>query len=225
MEYRNINACEPKDRMPNSIDSFIIKLDEGLRNIHLKPKCDRPSPSAKCDEGFAQNDVEQRKLAASLMRINHVGEVCAQALYQGQALTSRSETVKRKMQEAANEEIDHLNWCHERIEELDDHLSYLNPLWYAGSLGIGVAAGLAGDKWSLGFLAETEHQVAEHLRSHLEKLPESDKKSRAIIEQMIIDETKHADMAIAEGANELPDAVKTAMRSIAKIMTAVAAKI
>jgi ubiquinone biosynthesis monooxygenase Coq7 len=129
------------------------------------------------------------------------------------------------MREAADEEIDHLNWCHQRIDELDDHLSYLNPLWYAGSLAIGIGAGLAGDKWSLGFVAETEKQVVAHLQSHLEKLPKEDNKSRAIIEQMIVDESKHAEMAMEEGGEELPEFFKSTMRSVAKLMTTVAAKI
>ena len=159
------------------------------------------------------------------MRVNHVGEVCAQALYQGQALTSRSEDVRLKMQEAATEEIDHLNWCYQRIEQLNSHTSYLNPLWYAGSFTLGVVAGLAGDKWSLGFLAETEKQVVKHLESHLERLPDQDLVSRAIVSQMAIDEAKHADMAEENGAEELPEAVKELMRATASIMTKLSERI
>jgi len=159
------------------------------------------------------------------MRVNHVGEVCAQALYQGQALTSRSASVKNKMQEAANEEVDHLNWCYQRIEELNGHTSYMNPLWYIGAFSIGVGAGLAGDKWSLGFLAETEQQVVEHLESHLERLSEKDTISRAIVSQMIIDEAQHAQMAIDNGAAELPSVVKQLMRISAKVMTSVSEKV
>jgi len=163
--------------------------------------------------------------SAALMRVNHVGEVCAQALYQGQALTSRSADVREKMNEAAEEEIDHLNWCFRRIEQLDSHTSYLNPIWYLGSFALGVGAGLAGDRWSLGFLAETERQVVEHLESHLDRLPEEDTVSRAIVAQMAEDEAKHAEMAIDNGAAELPDMVKTAMKLTARVMTQISEKI
>ncbi len=159
------------------------------------------------------------------MRVNHVGEVCAQALYQGQALTSRSAAVREKMREAADEEIDHLNWCYQRIETLGGHTSLFNPIWYAGSFALGVGAGLAGDKWSLGFLAETEKQVVEHLHSHLERLPPQDIVSRAVVGQMAEDEAKHAEMAISEGGAELPAPIKGLMKLTARIMTTVAEKI
>ena len=166
-----------------------------------------------------------RNASASLMRVNHVGEVCAQALYQGQALTSRSAEVREKMNEAAEEEVDHLNWCYQRIEQLDSHTSYLNPIWYLGSFALGIGAGLAGDKWSLGFLAETERQVVEHLQSHLERLPEEDIISRAIVTQMAEDEAKHADMAVESGAAELPKVVKQAMKVTAGFMTQLSERI
>lgn len=206
------------------VDRLISTLDDGLRATFTKPVGDRPSPALDHDVEI-QDDAKKRALSASLMRVNHVGEVCAQALYQGQALTSRSAEVREKMKEAAAEEIDHLNWCYERIEQLDGRTSLLNPLWYAGSLAIGIGAGLAGDKWSLGFLAETERQVVEHLESHLKRLPEDDIKSRAVVAQMAEDEAKHAGMAIEEGAAELPLPIKGLMKLTAKIMTNVAERI
>lgn len=161
----------------------------------------------------------EKRHAAALMRINHVGEVCAQALYQGQALTARSSEIQQDLQHAAREEIDHLSWCRERINELGGHTSYLNPAWYIGSLTIGVIAGLAGDKISLGFLAETERQVEQHLSSHLQKLPQNDRKSRSIIEQMRDDEIKHATFAEQAGATKLPTPVKFMMKCLSKVMT------
>jgi ubiquinone biosynthesis monooxygenase Coq7 len=166
-----------------------------------------------------------REVSASLMRVNHVGEVCAQALYQGQALTSRSSEIREKMNEAAEEEIDHLNWCYQRIEQLDGHTSYLNPFWYLGSFALGLGAGLAGDKWSLGFLAETERQVVRHLKSHLERLPAEDTVSRAIVTQMAEDEERHAEMAVDNGAAELPQFVKNAMTVTAGLMTQLSERI
>jgi len=162
---------------------------------------------------------EEAKHSAGLMRINHTGEVCAQALYQGQALTARLPEVRGKMEEAAAEENDHLEWCAERLDQLDSHVSVFNPLWYASSFAIGAVAGLAGDKWSLGFVAETEHQVVRHLDSHLEKLPQSDMESRAILEQMREDELHHATTAIAAGGAELPDPIKGMMGVMSKVMT------
>jgi ubiquinone biosynthesis monooxygenase Coq7 len=159
------------------------------------------------------------------MRINHVGEVCAQALYQGQATTARLDTVRDKMERAAQEENDHLAWCEQRLEELDSHKSYMNPLWYAGSFAIGAAAGMAGDKWSLGFVVETERQVVRHLEKHLGRLPAQDEKSRAILEQMKVDEAHHATTALQAGGAELPAPIKTAMRISSKLMTTLAYKI
>jgi len=183
------------------IDHVIAGLDIALRSVFATPKAYRKSPAI--ENKISEQDLSEteRKKSIELMRINHVGEVCAQALYQGQALTARSEDVKNKMQEAATEEVDHLSWCDERINELGGRTSLLNPLWYTGSLGLGTIAGLIGDKWSLGFLEETENQVEQHLAEHLHYLPENDQRSRAIVEQMKVDEAKHAQMAHENGAN------------------------
>lgn len=209
------------------VDQLIGTLDNGLRSLFAKPTAKRASPAQTNTPNVdpIANDEHLKQQSAALMRVNHVGEICAQALYQGQALTSRSAQVREKMQEAADEEIDHLNWCQSRIEALGGHTSYLNPLWYLGSFSLGVSAGLAGDKWSLGFLAETERQVVKHLESHLHRLPEQDTLSRAIVEQMAIDEAKHATMAEESGAAELPEAIKQFMRITAKIMTTVSEKV
>jgi len=209
----------------NFIDQLVSSLDNGLRASFAQPKGSRSSPAANYHSDPIADDDQKRQQSAALMRVNHVGEVCAQALYQGQALTSRSQEIKDKMQEAEDEEIDHLNWCNERIEELDGHTSYLNPLWYLGSFALGVGAGLAGDKWSLGFLAETEKQVVAHLQSHLERLPEEDEISRAVVAQMAKDEAHHAQMAVDNGAAELPKTVKAMMKWTAGIMTSVSEKI
>ncbi len=207
------------------MDQLIGRLDHGLRSTFVRPASNRPSPAQAMKVDPMDQLPHLRDRSAALMRVNHVGEVCAQALYQGQALTSRSVDVRNKMNEAAEEEVDHLNWCYDRIEQLDGHTSYLNPVWYFGSFALGVGAGLAGDKWSLGFLAETERQVVEHLESHLELLPEEDKVSRAVVEQMAIDEAKHAEMAIENGAAELPALIKTGMKFTAKIMTTLSERI
>jgi ubiquinone biosynthesis monooxygenase Coq7 len=153
------------------------------------------------------------------MRINHCGEVCAQALYQGQALTAKLPDVREKMEQAAAEENDHLQWCSDRLEQLDSHKSLFNPLWYASSFTIGAVAGILGDKWSLGFVAETEKQVVKHLESHLKKLPKNDLQSKCIIEQMRDDELHHATVAIEAGGADLPAPVKTLMNGMAKVMT------
>lgn len=207
-------------------DPLIKQFDQTLRTLFASPIKFRPYPADLLKESDPiQDKPEAKQYSASLMRVNHVGEVCAQALYQGQALTARSHEVKETMRHAANEEIDHLNWCKQRLDELDSHTSHLNPVWYLGALSIGITAGLAGDKWSLGFLAETEQQVVTHLEGHLGKLPEEDTYSRSIVSQMREDEAKHADMAKQEGAAELPDSIKKLMGISAKIMTTVAAKI
>ncbi len=206
-------------------DKLIAQIDHGLRSMFVKPVAERASPTQGRKDDPMHDHPHLKDKSASLMRVNHVGEVCAQALYQGQALTSRSPEVRSKMQEAAAEEIDHLNWCHDRVDQLESHTSYLNPFWYMGSFAIGFGAGLAGDKWSLGFLAETERQVVDHLRSHLDRLPEQDKWSRDIVEQMIVDETKHAEMAEENGAAALPQPLKKAMRLSAKLMTGLSEKI
>ena len=170
-------------------------------------------------------DEPARRHAAGLMRVNHVGEVCAQALYQAQALTARSRELRAQMETAAREEQDHLAWTEQRLRELDDRPSLLNPLWYAGAFAIGLAAGRAGDRWSLGFVVETERQVEQHLAGHLERLPAADRASRAIVERMKEEEAQHARAAEGAGAARLPAPVRWAMRGAAKLMTSTAHRI
>ena len=199
-------------------DRLILQMDRALRTLFPgSSHAARPSPADNASIDTAMEDTDRRH-AAGLMRINHTGEVCAQALYQGQALTARLEDVRQSMDEAAAEEVDHLAWCEARLQELDSHTSYLNPAWYAMSFGLGAAAGLAGDRWSLGFVAETEEQVCEHLRDHMQRLPETDSRSRAILEQMIIDEQQHGESARQAGGAPLPFPVRTGMRLMSKVM-------
>ena len=179
-------------------------------------EANRESPAANADEIELSNLEKQH--AAGLMRINHTGEVCAQALYQGQATTALLGEVRKSMEQAAEEEVDHLAWCEQRLTELDSRPSVLNFLWYTLSFGLGAAAGLAGDKWSLGFVAETEHQVCEHLEDHLSKLPKQDNKSRAILEQMIADEKHHEETARQAGGLEPPIAIRQAMNAMSQLM-------
>jgi ubiquinone biosynthesis monooxygenase Coq7 len=199
-------------------DHFIIQLDKILKTLTGCPKgTGRANPSHSIvNEPLSQ--AEQKK-AARLMRINQTGEIAAQALYQGQALTARNPEIRAVMQQAALEENDHLLWCTKRVQELRSHGSFLNPVWYVGSLGLGLVAGLWGDKWSLGFLAETEKQVGLHLQKHLQELPPKDYRSRSIVQQMWIDETQHEATAIEQGAAELPQVIKIFMKGSAKIMT------
>lgn len=196
---------------------FIIEFDKGLRTLFAPAASARPLPGKQLDE--AHLSETEKKLAAALMRVNHSGEICAQALYQGQALTARNPAAKAALEQAAQEETEHLNWCETRIRELGSHTSYLNPLWYSGSLAIGALAGALGDKWNLGFLAETEHQVEHHLEGHLQRLPAADVKSRAIVEQMKIDEARHATTALEHGGAALPLPVKQGMQLTSKVMT------
>ena len=205
-------------------DILINELDKTLRALFTKPQGTRPIPLPASTEQEELNDAEVKQ-SIELMRVNHTGEVCAQALYQGQAFTARSLAVKEKMHEAAIEEIDHLQWCETRLEELGARPSLLNPVWYACSLTMGTVAGVLGDKWSLGFLQETEIQVEKHLGDHLEKLSKKDLASRAIVAQMQIDEAKHAEMAKDNGATELPNSAKWLMSKTANVMKVVAAKI
>ena len=200
-----------------NFDRVIVEFDKGLRSLFSQAHSIRPHP----DAGIADVDLgeNEKKAAAALMRVNHCGEICAQALYQGQAWTASDPQVQIKLLEAAQEETEHLAWTAHRVHELGGHLSLLNPLWYTSSLAIGALAGLLGDKWNLGFLAETERQVGGHLQSHLDKLPEQDVKSRAIVQQMYLDETQHARMAVDLGASELPQPVKLAMTLSSKVMT------
>jgi ubiquinone biosynthesis monooxygenase Coq7 len=198
-------------------DRLILQMDRALRTLLPgSARAGRPSPAENTD--VPHLDEPERRRAAGLMRINHTGEVCAQALYQGQALTARLEDVRQSMDEAAAEEVDHLAWCETRLRELDSHTSYLNPAWYAMSFSLGAAAGLAGDRWSLGFVAETEEQVCEHLRDHLQRLPEGDTRSRAILEQMVIDEQQHGESARQAGGAELPTPVRAGMHLMSRVM-------
>ena len=202
-----------------NIDKLILNLDQALRTlVPGSTMATRPNPAAVAGE--VELDAEGSRHAAGLMRINHTGEVCAQALYQGQALTAKLPDVRASMEQAAVEATDHLNWCETRLDELGSRPSLLNPLWYGMSFGIGALAGLAGDKWSLGFVAETEKQVCKHLDEHLQKLPENDERSRRILEQMKIDEGQHATNALEAGGAELPPPVKQAMTLMADVMKA-----
>jgi len=200
-----------------SLDSLIVKFDKGLRALFGRAQSIRPYPDASLPEAVLSED--EKSLSAALMRVNHCGEICAQALYQGQALTARDPVVQKNLQQAAQEETEHLAWTSRRVHEMGGHLSFLNPLWYVSSLAVGAFAGLLGDKWNLGFLAETERQVGAHLQSHLVRLPQQDVKSRAVVEQMYVDETRHAGMAQQLGGAELPLPVKLAMKISSKVMT------
>jgi len=208
--------------MPESpsspLDQWIAAADRALRTLAATPAASRPSPSAGVSEEQPLAADEARE-AVALMRVNHVGEVCAQALYDAQALAARSPALKAMFEQAAREEADHLAWTEERIRELGGRTSLLNPLWYGGAFAIGLAAARLGDRASLGFMAETERQVEQHLQGHLERLPESDAASRAIVAQMKDDEVRHADAATALGGAELPLPVRMAMRLAARVMT------
>ena len=206
-----------------SVDRLIVQFDRALRTVAGPARASRPSPAVRVAETELAPD--ERAHAAALMRVNHVGEVCAQALYQGQAITARDESARDALGRAAREEEDHLAWSAERIRELGGRPSLLNPLWYAGSLAMGAAAGALGDKWNLAFLAETEHQVEQHLAGHLDALPAADARTRAVVEAMRADEARHRDMAIGLGAAEFPPPVKRAMRFAAKVMTTVAYRV
>jgi len=206
-------------------DKLIGELDRALNNIFCKQTSSRPFPADVKQGTDASLNSNQKRQAAALMRVNHSGEMAAQALYQGQSLTARDPKLVDKLKNASLEEADHLNWCRKRLEELDERPSLFDPFWYAGSFTIGMAAGIAGDRWNLGFLAETEHQVVRHLNDHLNRLPENDERSRAIVEQMKIDEQGHAELAEHLGAAELPKPIKQMMKLTSKVMTSVAEKI
>lgn len=194
-----------------------MDLHQGLRTLGGEQRKQRENPATHSEDG--QLDQRARRHAAGLMRVNHAGEVAAQALYQGQAATARLPEVRSAMQIAAREEEDHLAWCEERLAELGEKPSRLGPFWYAGSFAIGALAGIAGDKWSLGFVAETEKQVCDHLQGHMQKLPEQDQKSRAIVKQMCSDEARHGETAKQAGGAELPRPVRDAMKLASKVMT------
>lgn len=203
-----------------NVDNLVLEIDRCLRTLAAPARSRRPVPGDSRSE--AMLDEAQRRHALGLMRVNHSGEVCAQALYQGQALTSRRSEVRVALQQAAAEEVEHLAWTEQRVRELGGRVSVLNPLWYMGSLSLGVLAGLVGDKWNLGFLAETERQVEAHLEGHLQHLPDEDLRSRDIVEQMRVDEGAHAEMAVRYGAAELPRPVRLGMKAMARVMTGLA---
>lgn len=209
---------------PQGLDQAILEFDRALRAIVGVTPMRRPIPVPNVANKTVLTEDEQ-KHAAGLMRVNHVGEVCAQALYQSQKLTGKSENVRSQLDHAALEEEDHLAWCAKRLEDLNSRPSLLNPLWYLGSFAIGTAAGLAGDRWSLGFVVETERQVEKHLDGHLKELPEKDYASRAIVEQMRVDEIAHGDMAKKAGGSQLPKTITKAMEMMSSIMTKTAYKI
>ena len=202
--------------MPN-IDSLILNFDRALRTLCARATSVRPLPGGELEE--PRLDQHEKRNAAALMRVNHAGEICAQALYHGQAMTARNQEVRQALEHAAAQETEHLAWTEQRIEELGGRLSLLNPLLYAGSFTIGAISGLFGDKWNLGFLAETEKQVEGHLDGHLGRLPEDDRKSRAIVAQMKEDEAEHARTALAHGGAELPAPARQAMRAASRVMT------
>ena len=201
----------------SSTDRLLIRLHKRLAGLSKPPATPRTKPTAKAPESKPLAADAQRH-AAGLMRINHAGEIAAQALYQGQALTARDPKVREHLLTAAREEQEHLRWCEERLAELGSRPSLLQPLWYAGSFAIGAAAGLAGDKWSLGFVAETEKQVSEHLEDHLKRLPQDDSKSRAIVQQMHKDESRHGREAENAGGRPLPAPIRQLMRRVAQVM-------
>lgn len=211
-------SSRPQSPSSPSIDDLIVGFDRGLRTVFAKATSARPYPDADLPEPDLTPD--QRRHAAALMRVNHTGEVCAQALYQGQMLTARAPEIRTALAHAAIEETDHLAWTEQRIEALGGRKSLLNPLFYLGSFAMGAVSGIAGDRWNMGFLAETERQVEGHLTSHLDTLPEADTRSRAVVEKMRADEAAHARTAADHGGAPLPAPIAGAMRAIAKVMTA-----
>lgn len=205
-------------RTNSLLDKIIIELEHGLRTCFVKPPTgQRPYPA----EGLSENNIDENenRHISGLMRINNAGEVAAQGLYRGQAVTARTEQVEQNLLHAAEEENEHLNWCQTRLEELGAQRSLLDPLWYAGSFAIGFGAGLIGDKWSLGFVEQTEIQVTDHLQKHLDQLPQQDQRSQCILRQMKEDEMRHAENAHEAGAADLPGAIKSAMGLTSKVMT------
>jgi len=237
-EVARMGACDHADnvyhytimsdsfRTPTAADRLIGEIDRALNNIFCKQPSSRDYPAARAAADADERlSAAEKKLAAGLMRVNHAGEMAAQALYQGQSLTARDPALADKLKNASIEESDHLNWCRNRLDELGERPSLMDPLWYAGSFAIGMSAGIAGDRWNLGFLEETEKQVVRHLDSHLERLPEHDARSRAIVAQMKIDEQGHADLAHHLGAATLPQPINRIMQLTAKVMTSLAEKI
>lgn len=207
-------------RLHTPLDHFLIETQRALETVFGNPPAHRPNPAGDTPE--VELDAGERRHAAGLMRINHVGEVCAQGLYFGQAAVARDDATRAHLLEAAQEETDHLAWCADRLRELDSRPSLFNPLWYAGSYALGAAAGLRGDGWSLGFVVETEHQVEAHLDEHLETLPEADLRSREILKVMKADEARHAEHAEHAGARVLPPPIPGLMAAASRFMKAVA---
>lgn len=229
-KHTSTSASQPASkpapqRQLSDADRLVAHFDLALKTLlPLKTRQPaRPSPGAAQEETVL--DQQARHHAAGLMRVNHTGEVCAQALYQGQSLTAKLPTVRDAMEQAAQEEEDHLCWCEERLTELDSRPSLLNPLWYGMSLGLGAAAGLAGDRWSLGFVAETERQVCRHLQDHLKRLPEEDTRSRAILARMQEDEARHEQNARHAGASELPRPLREGMTLMSRVMKSLAYRV
>ena len=202
----------------NLIDLLINEVDKGLKYSTQNYQTESRTYPADKIEQDSLNEFEKNH-SAGIMRVNHSGEVCAQALYRGQALTAKLGDTRTKMEQAASEELDHLSWCNKRLEDLNNKPSLLNPIWYGMSFSIGAVAGLIGDKWSLGFVHETEEQVVKHLDGHLDKLSKKDLKTKAVIEQMRIDEEQHSHDALEAGAEILPDEIKGLMSKVAKVMT------
>jgi 3-demethoxyubiquinol 3-hydroxylase len=202
------------------LDHLIIGFDKALRTVFAPARSIRPVPGDDLPEALLTD--EERRHAAALMRVNHCGEICAQALYQGQAVMSRDPVIRRELEQASNEETEHLAWTEQRIAELGGRKSLLNPIWYGSSFALGMLAGKLGDRWNLGFLAETERQVEDHLSGHLTRLPADDAKSREIVGQMKIDEARHAETAIGLGAHELPAPAKQLMKLMSRVMTVTA---
>jgi ubiquinone biosynthesis monooxygenase Coq7 len=206
-----------KHRSRSLADALIREFDRGLRTVAAANVAARPNPAGPAPESVTE--IAARRHAAGLMRVNHAGEIAAQALYHGQALTARDRKVRAKLLDAARDETDHLAWCEARVRELDSHTSLLAPVWYAGAFAIGAVTGLAGDRTSLGFVAETERQVVEHLESHMHELPDDDERSRRIVGQMQDDEARHGSDATKAGGRELPRPIRGLMRRAARIMT------
>ncbi|PKM15594.1 MAG: demethoxyubiquinone hydroxylase family protein [Gammaproteobacteria bacterium HGW-Gammaproteobacteria-2] len=205
------------------IDRLLIEANHALATVFAPAQAARANPASAVAE--VELDATEQRHAAGLMRINHTGEICAQALYMGQAAVARDESTRTQLLHAAQEETDHLAWCAQRLDELDSHPSVFNPLWYAGSHAIGVLAGLRGDGWNLGFVVETERQVEAHLAEHLHTLPAGDARSRAIVEVMKADEARHADNALNAGARTLPTPIPQAMAAVSKLMKLIAYRI
>ena len=207
-------------RQYSPVDNVLSSFNRVLDTLFTAPRASRPFPAKTVDNpDLSESD---RARAGRYMRVNHVGEICAQALYHSQAVTASSDKTRMQMEEAAREEVDHLAWCEQRLNELGSRKSYLNPVWYAGAFSIGALAGLAGDRWNLGFVAETERQVVEHLEDHLGKLPSRDFRSREVVSAMKADEARHAEHAVSAGAAEFPQSMKSVMKGVSRVMTSTA---